>query len=273
MHDRRSLRRFGVLTLVVLIVLVVRSPAEVLSIIGPSRSAGATLDADAIVPEGVEAATDHDGPPARTPAGSPAGAPGGDAPAEGRWGTPAERPTTSMLLEELRGTWRVESGAEESVALAVIAAHRWADEQGLAGRTAGGGGAIVTVEAVERPGATYGVVTLLVASDDALHRVAVPVHLGPDRIALAGRPWPLPAPTLRTVGMERSPIGDSELLAAARRAVEHIGVAGDRLVGLDATDGWPFIARLDGDGDDLWLRWHVDRFVVAGLPLQMAEER
>jgi hypothetical protein len=69
-------------------------------------------------------------------------------------------------------------------------------------------------------------------------------------------------------------VADPELIASARRALDAVGLPGDRLVALEATDGWPFIARLapaTGIGDP-WLRWHLDRFVVTGLPLHRGAE-
>jgi hypothetical protein len=200
-----------------------------------------------------------------------------DAPA-GRFGTPASRPTSALLLEELRGGWRLESGVEEAAALAVVAAHTWAVTSGAAHASSGpSGGAIVTVEAIDRPGAHHAVVTLLVAAPAAatydLHRIAVPVLLDADGPTIAGAPWALPAPTMRTSSVAGGAIGDVELIAAARRALEDVGIPGERLVALEVTDGWPFIARLEDDaGGHPWLRWHVDRFVVAGLPLDAARK-
>jgi hypothetical protein len=175
----------------------------------------------------------------------------------------------------MRGGWRVESGNEEAAALAVIAAHAWADARRPDTTSSIGDGpatgAIVVVEAVERPGAHHAVVTVLVAPDGAagpLHRIAVPVVIGALGPVLAGIPWLLPAPVLDTRTIVGTPVGDPELIASARRALDVVGLPGDRLVALEATDGWPFIARLDdAAGAHPWLRWHLDRFVVTGLPL------
>jgi len=216
----------------------------------------------------------------------------GDGGSPGRWGTPAPRPdTTSIMLEELRGGWRIQGGIEEAAALAVVAGHAWAESTARSGpqgarRTSGVGdeggasmdtaatgvtGTVVTVEAVERPGALHAVVTLLVAADGALHRLAVPVLLDADGPSLAGPAWTLPAPDAAPRTVIGMPIGDIVLLEAARSALETVGIDGERLVALEATDGWPFIARLDDDTTGHpWLRWHLDRFVVAGLPLDAA---
>lgn len=276
---RRTPLVVGVL-LLMLTAYVLRAPTDVLArFVPPADVPERAAPAADSVPDDVTTDSDVG---AGGPAGTvipptvhdlPQGSAGGDA--DGRWGPPATRPTSGLILEELRGGWRVESGMEEAAALAVVAAHAWATERGLVTRTPGGtGGAIVTVEAMERPGAHHGVVTLLIADDAALHRLAVPVRLAPDRPAIAGPPWPLPAPSLAALPVDGTPIGDEELIAAARRALEHVGIPGARMVALEVTEGWPFIARLDDDTDGHpWLRWHVDRFVVAGLPLDAAGER
>lgn len=202
-----------------------------------------------------------------------------DAPARSAPDSPPERPTdvrtrrtpgTPGLLAEVRGGWRAEAGAGEAAALAVQAAHRWTEEDpAVAGTTRAS--TIVTVEAVERPGARHAVVTLLITTGERLERVGVPIRFGDEGPVLAGPPWPLPAPALTLEPLTGEATGDTVLLEAARRALDAVGIDGARLVGLEVTDGWPFIARLD-DGGAAWLRWHLDRFVVAGLPLARAGE-
>ena len=250
----------GVAALVVLVVL--RSPADVLGTIVPGAPASPQVDAETPV-EMVGSV-----PAAVTAPGGTGSA--GEAQAAttdvGRWGEPAPRPTTGVVVEELRGAWRVEPGIEEAVALAVVAAHRWGAGSVGEADARGGGAVIVTVEAVERPGAHHAVITLLVAVEADLHRIAQPVRLDTGAPSLAGPPWRLDPPELRVIELEGSPIGDTELIAAAERSLTHAGLPGERLTSLEATDGWPFIARLE-DTDDVWLRWHVDRFVVPGLPL------
>jgi len=204
----------------------------------------------------------------------------------GRWGPAPVRPQlTGILVEELRGGWRMEAGNEEAAALAVIAAHAWVDalrDPADASRSATGRpatGAIVAIEAVERPGAHHAVVTVLVAHEGPrgrLLRIAFPVVFGPDGPAIAGAPWMLPPPTAEdalsaTRPLQGTPVGDPSLIASARMALDAVGIPGDRLVALEATDGWPFIARLDDEAPaHPWLRWHLDRFVVTGLPLVRA---
>jgi len=198
----------------------------------------------------------------------------------------ASDPPTSgaaaLRLEELRGGWRVEAGVEEALALATVSGHVWASAE-LAARGGGEGMApVVVVEAVERPGADHAVVTLLIgtltdagATSAGLVRLGVPVHLGPLGAVLAGDPWRLPPPPRALASREvaSTPVTDTELLAAARRALDDVGIDSTRLITLEATDGWPFVARLDRSAPrtgDPWLRWHVDRFVVAGVPLHAA---
>ena len=230
---------------------------------------------------------DATGGPSDGHAGDAADSSAGDPGTQGRWGEPAPRPTgPALVVEELRGGWRVGSGVEEAAALAVVAAHGWAvarsavapsDGREGADRTMGADGVtatgartgtVVTVEAVERPGPLHAVVTLLTSHDGLLARVAVPVLMGPAGPTLAGDPWPLPAPTTLPEALSGTPVGDEVLVAAARRALDAIGIDGARMTALEATEGWPFIARLEDDSDGHpWLRWHLDRFVVAGLPL------
>jgi len=276
--DRRTDRRLVVLlALAALAVLVVRSPMGVLTMLAPSAPpaviAGTSPTRGSSDDARLASVRERDAGGVAAPEEADAIVRAPDDAADGRFGAPALRPTTTLLLEELRGGWRIRSGVEEAVALAVIAGHHWATTS--AAVPSSPGAPVVTVEAVERPGAHHAVVTLLVAAPSAgardIHRIAVPVLLGAEAPVLAGEPWVLPAPTMRTSPLDGTAIGDTELIAAARRALESIGVAGERLVALEVTEGWPFIARLDDDAaGHPWLRWHVDRFVVAGLPLDAA---
>ena len=281
---RRRWRRVAVIVLAVaLATVVLRSPLSVLTLIGtaspqdpPVPDDGPLDSVDDIVPRRAGDGGD--------PTIAAEGSPSGDV-SDGRWGAAPVRPGgLDIMLEELRGGWRVEGGAEEAAALGVIAAHAWADARsgrtavsdagavsgtGLGARSEERAGAIVTVEAVERPGALHAVVTLLVADGRGLHRIAVPIVFAAEGPAVAGEPWRLPAPVVTEPDVVGDAVDDPELLAAARSALETIGIPGGRLLALEATDGWPFIARLDDEMDgDPWLRWHLDRFVVSGLPLR-----
>jgi hypothetical protein len=268
---RRPPRRIALILLAVTVVmLVLRSPLSVVTLIGTPSMLGPTAPHDGpvdTVPDVVDARA-GDGGDRAAGHGGPLG---GDV-SDGRWGASPVRPGgLDIVVEEFRGGWRVEGGAEEAAAIAVIAAHAWADtrvERSSGSTTTSGTGVVVAVEAVERPGALHAVVTLLVTSDEDLHRIAVPIRFGADGPSVAGTPWSLPAPTGAVSEVRGVAVSDPELLEAARRALEAVGVPGARLVGLEATDGWPFIARLDDDADGSpWLRWHLDRFVVSGIPL------
>jgi hypothetical protein len=257
--------------------VVLRSPLTVLTMLATPSSDHSPLPTDGsvgTVPDVVTARVGDGDDPATAPQGSPSS----DV-SDGRWGASSVRPGgLDILLEEFRGGWRVEGGTQEAAALAVIAAHAWADARsGWTGEAGAGAGlgpgtrarAIVTVEAVERPGALHAVVTLLVADSSDLYRIAVPIVFRAEGATVAGRPWMLPAPMATASDVTGNATGDPVLLEAARRALESIGIPGERLVALETTDGWPFIARLDdGTDGDPWLRWHVDRFVVSGLPLR-----
>jgi hypothetical protein len=285
---RRNDRRLVLaVALTALAVLVLRAPMDVLTVLAPTTLATSSdTSADTTPPGSDESDIAGVGSVRARDAGGVASGEEGDAVVrapddvtQGRFGTPVSRPTTALVIEELRGGWRVESGVEEAAALAVISGHTWAATSGAFPAAPGGSpGAIVTVEAVERPGAHHAVVTLLIAAAGGgapqLHRIVVPVLLDVDGPTIAGAPWVLPAPKLRTSELEGSAIGDIELIAAARAALDGVGIPGERMVALEVTEGWPFIARLDDDTQGHpWLRWHVDRFVVAGLPLDAGRGR
>lgn len=281
----RGRRLLVVMLSVTLVAVVLRSPQSVLSIVGApaptdrhdagGRAAPVPMPGDIAVdtvPRSVTGASGggHD------IADRSITALRGDG-ADGRSGASQVRPGgLDILLEELRGGWRVEAGAEEAAALAVIAAHAWADARDASGSASGtsrrsgtGQGVIVTVEAVERPAALHAVVTLLVVVGHDLHRIAVPIAFGATGPALAGAPWSLPPPTALPSDLSGTAIDDPELIDAARRALEAVGIDGQDLVALEATSGWPFVARLaDDTRGHPWLRWHLDRFVVSGLPLR-----
>lgn len=262
----------------VTVALALSAPDDLVALVRGTDPATRTVAADLpgpAVEHGASVEDARDVPPgADVPTGGPT--------VEGRWGAPAERPTGAARVAELRGGWRLEAGAEEAAALGVLAAREWAlarsdrpvpgQEQGQ-GRGAGMVGADVTValEAVERPGTAYAVVTVLVLAGDLVERVAVPVMFRDAGPTVAGTPWTLPAPTIGAEPLSGVVVGDELLIEAARDALERVGIPGTRLEQLEVTDGWPFIARLDvPSGGHPWLRWHLDRFVVAGLPLDRA---
>ena len=179
-------------------------------------------------------------------------------------------PAADLRLVELRGGWRDREDLATAVALAVLVGAAHADAVG---------GTHVAVEAVEQPGPDAAVVTLLVAPRRTAGaeapraiRLAVPVRTGAGGVRVAGDPWTLPGPPLDPDPPQGGPVTDPALLESAAAALAGAGFDATGTVSLDATDGWPFVARLD-DGaatgsTTVWLRWHLDRFVVAGLPLQ-----
>jgi hypothetical protein len=291
-HRTRGVRHALIAVLLIALVVLVGSPLRLVALVG---SSGSTDRSPTSVPHVLSDVPDELGPIRTEPASvtsdvtdspddgprapSASSGPGGIV-TEGRWGAAPGRPEgLELLLEEFRGGWRVEGGNEEAAAVAVIAAHAWADARRRPAATSNvvdGAtmGAIVAVEAVERPGARHAVVTALVAPEGAagaLHRIAVPIVMDLAGPSVAGEPWLLPAPMLQVPSFDGVPITDPDLIASARRALDAVGLPGERLIALEATDGWPFIARLDDAlVADPWLRWHLDRFVVAGLPLARA---
>jgi hypothetical protein len=263
-----------IVSALVLGIVIVRSPLTLYALVDPFRSTststGATREAAGNVEADVASEVDLAG---RDPVGGIA-LEETDGASDGRWGASPLRPGDSgLLLEEFRGGWRVEAGGEEAAALAVVAAHAWADARLSApdGSEGSSGGAFVVVEAVERPGTLHAVVTVLIGTGAEVHRLAFPVLFRTEGPILAGDPWPLPAPSPEALTLTGMPVADARLLAAAREALDAVGIASEQLVALEATDGWPFIARLDDEASGHpWLRWHLDRFVVAGLPLHRA---
>jgi hypothetical protein len=274
-----------------LLTAVVMDPGRIVTrTLRPEPMTSTTATVPALVGTSEGGATESDADPSRTgPQGSEDVASGADSAGDDGWGPTSARQASdaaAVRIEELRGGWRVEAGVEEAMALASVAGQLWARSY----LTAQGGDVdaapVVVVEAVERPGADDVVVTLLIAplaipdgasgpTTPELLRLGIPVRLGADGAVLAGAPWRLPAPGggLLPQELAGSPVVDTELLAAARRALELVGIDGRRLITLEATESWPFIARLDGTAQGTghpWLRWHVDRFVVAGVPLHTA---
>jgi hypothetical protein len=201
-----------------------------------------------------------------------------------------DHPDEAVTLEarELRGHWRVEAGAEEAVALAVVAGRAWLtgvapvldlgyhpeEAPDAAGRYA----EHLVVEAVEQPAADAVVVTLVAVVLDAtggaaptVRRLGVPVALTDQGPRLAGSPWELLPPVLDRVELVREPITAAAELDAARAALVTAGLTGLDLLALHRTDGWPVIAEVTTPGagttKELWLRRHLDGFVVAGTTL------
>ena len=254
-------------------VLLAAGAAAVL--VAPARFApGTTGVAGRVDAAGADAGAAA-GPTAVAPAAAPTGTTDGDPAPADRVGTPPGAATSADLrLVELRGGWRDREDLATAVALAVLVGTAHAD-------TTLGAGARVAVEAVEQPGPDAAVVTLLVAparAEDAdaprAVRLAVPVRTGAGGVRVAGNPWTLPGPRLDPDPPAGDAVTDADLLEAAADALARAGIGAD-LASLETTDAWPFVARLDGGpggsgSTTVWLRWHLDRFVVSGLPLQTA---
>ena len=192
----------------------------------------------------------------------------------------------SLRIAELRGDWRVNAGVEEAAALAVVAARAW-----LTGvdpvlddlPTAGGDGYAehLVVEAIEHPGADAAVVTVVGVILDSngqnpsVQRVAVPIVFTEAGPQPGGEPWALAAPSLEPAEPARTAHNDPDAEVAAAEALEAADLG--QLVALYETDGWPVIAEVatdTGDEDDtadVWLRPHLDGFVVAGTTLTPPE--
>jgi hypothetical protein len=269
---RRGLRRGPTIAGVLLVVVslsVLRSPADVLTrLTSEGTSEGRIGD------EGVRVPTPSGGTGTD---GNRGPRPPGDAPRPTPDGGGSGRPVLdALLLREVRGGWRVEPGVEEAAALALIVGHGWQPD-GVTGEDGMGEAdprRVVVLEAVEQPGQGAAVITLLIAprgvsAGAPVHRVAFPILIDVDGASLGGAPWELPPPAHERRPLDGVPVADPELVASARRALDAVGHDGGSLRSLDATAGWPFIARTS-TGAQLWLRWHVDGLVVTGLPLQSA---
>lgn len=231
---------------------------------GPTRGGGAGPDAAGPGPDAVAADGLADALTIPAPATGPAAV--------------GSAPTADLRLVELRGGWRDAEDLATAVALAALV--------GAAHVDGGGDHARVAVEAVEQPGPDAAVVTLLVAPGDTADpdapravRLAVPVRTGAGGVRVGGTPWRLPGPRLDPDPPPGRPVTDPALLESAAAALGGAGFDASALASLAATDGWPFVARLDGAAGgagtaapplEVWLRWHLDRFVVTGLPLRPA---
>ena len=195
-----------------------------------------------------------------------------------------------LALEELRGRWRVEPGLEEAASLAVMVAR--AALTGLdpplaiEGVTAAADGSYaehLTVEAVEHTSASAATVTILalVLEDDgqlaaSVRRLAVPIAMDTDGPRPAGPPWELPPPDLDAVEPDVATVDDADLHLAAAEALADAGLPDVEVVRLATAEGWPMVAHVrdpEGDADaTVWLRRHLDGFVVAGTPLPDGDE-
>lgn len=266
-------------------------------------SAPPTADAPDLAP-GPQAPTTTDGNPAEATADPPAaaGEPPSDVPpttgtppatdpsattgpptADGLPPLPGS-PATVLQLEELRGRWRVGPGSEEAAALAIAIARGWLTGLGprlaLPGATPEPGtyAEHLVVEAVEHPSERTSVVTVLAVvltdPDDEevaveVRRVAVPLATDQGAPRPAGAPWRLPGPALAPVEVELAPVDDPGAVEAATTALAVAGLGDLEVRALTTAEGWPVVATAnDGERDHtIWLRPHLDGFVVAGSTL------
>ncbi len=200
----------------------------------------------------------------------------------------------------LRGAWRGQAGEQDAAAMATVVARAWLTGTGpdlaIDGVPAPEPGRYVehlAVEGVAMAGPEAAVVTLLAIvldergedDEDALtvdvRRLAVPIALEARAARPAGSPWMLPGPELDAAVPISDAVDDPDRLAAAENALERTGFERIELRELSRTSSWPWIAqvrartpggeRVDGP---VWLRWHLDRFVVAGtiVPDETSEE-
>jgi|GEM_PF-1589451 len=243
----------------------------------------ATTEAAAPPPETPPAGS-ADPAPSAPPGSAPAPATGADpGPRDGRAALP-DAPASILELEELRGRWRVGPGSEEAAALAIAVARGWLT--GLGPRLALPGATPepdsyaehLVVEAVEQPSERTSVVTVLAVvltdpdGDDMaveLRRLAVPLATDQGAPRPAGPPWLLPGPTLTPVEVELTPLDDPAAVDAATAALAVAGLGELELRALATAEGWPVVATAsDGERDHtIWLRPHLDGFVVAGSTL------
>jgi hypothetical protein len=188
---------------------------------------------------------------------------------------------TVLQLEELRGRWRVGPGSEEAAALAIAIARSWLT--GLGPRLALPGATPepdtyaehLVVEAVEQPSERTSVVTVLAIvltepEDQEMtvdvRRLAVPLATDQGAPRPAGAPWLLPGPTLTPAAVDLVPMDDPEAVDAATTALAVAGLGDLEVRALASAEGWPVVATAtDGSRDQtIWLRPHLDGFVVAG---------
>jgi hypothetical protein len=249
---------------------------------GPTASAGMSSEAEVV---------DEQPPNSTVPSD-------GDAPSDGAAGSdPTPTAWEGELADELwaieyPGPWRSTASVEEAVALAVVVARAWLTDVDprldLAGIAPAGTGRYVehlVVEAVEVPAPQHAVVTLLAVlleGEDELaavvRRLAVPLAFDADGAAPGGTPWWLPGPSLEARPPATTTVEDPAELLTAAEALEAAGYTDVELARLERTEGAAALATVtartpDGDPVDgtVWLRRHLDRYVVSGLALTRAE--
>jgi hypothetical protein len=234
--------------------------------------------------------------PRADPVGPPGDAAAGplDAVAGPTAASPGDLPASEeLLLVEQRGRWRVEAGAEEAAALAVVVARAWLTDHDprlaiteLTPPEVGRYAEHLVVEAVEATAPELTVVTLLAVLLDgrdelavSVRRLAVPIALDATGARPAGTPWWLPGPTLDLIEPSTRPIADADEVDAATAALAAAGYEDLTVDGLEELGGTAAVATVrartaDGERVDgpVVLRRHLDRWVVAGDVLARAEQ-
>jgi hypothetical protein len=212
-------------------------------------------------------------------------APAADQPPLARPEEAGTTPSEVLQIREFRGQWRVAPGSEEAASLAVVVARAWLTGIGptlaLPGIAPDEGAYAehLVVEAAERTSADTEVVTVLAvtlrevdgsAPSVAVERLAVPIAWDQEGPRPAGAPWPLPGPRLEPVAPALLALDDDP--AAWDRVTSALAEAGlgtHRLEALRRVPDGPVVATI-GDGTrqhDVWLRPHLDGYVVAGSTL------
>lgn len=193
-------------------------------------------------------------------------------------------------IQELRGRWRVAPGSEEAASLAVVIARAWLTGVGppllIPGIDSDSTDYAehLVVEAVERTSADTAVVTVVAVvlregentgSTVTVERLAVPITFDDTGPRPGGIPWPLPGPRLDPVLPTLTSLeDDGTAWDGAVAALARAGLGTLQLVDLQqATDG-PLVATVTDGSDryDVWLRTHVDGYVVAGTTLEGAAQ-
>lgn len=182
---------------------------------------------------------------------------------------------------------RVVPDVGDAAALALVAGRHWLGDLGAGlelGLGRAGTGAYVehlAVESFDMPGAGSVVVSLVAVLLDIdedtytgarVVRIAVPVLLDGDGARLADDPWWLSPPDLTVADLAWSPIEDPAALLHAAEALTAAGFTEVDVRSLSSSASWPHRVEVSAVAPGaasatvhtLWLRRHLDGFVVAG---------
>jgi hypothetical protein len=197
-------------------------------------------------------------------------------------GAPGEDGMDQLQLEEMRGRWRLGPDVEEAASLGVVVARAALtgveppleiEDVGPAPPDAYAEHLVVeAVERTERDATVVTVLAVVLEGEEELttdvRRLAVPIRLEATGPRPAGAPWELPPPELAPRPAELDPLDDPTAELVAAEALERAGLDDLELLALHTTEGWPVVAEVRDPEDDatstVWLRRHLDGFVVAG---------